>query len=168
MGETLRQNVQRIREAQRLTYVELSRRLGDAGRPIPVLGLRRIERGERRVDGDDLVALAFVLGVSPLTLLLPWTEAADERVQVLGDVEVTAAQLWDWADGRTPLVVSETDPRGDRQRYELDARPPWARAWVRNATMAELVDAVQKYDQQAGAELREVLEGRPRKDEPGE
>jgi transcriptional regulator with XRE-family HTH domain len=54
-------NVRRIREGQRLTYVELSQRLIAAGRPIPVLGLRRIERGERRVDVDDLSALASVL-----------------------------------------------------------------------------------------------------------
>jgi hypothetical protein len=55
-----------------MTFVELSERLSAAGRPIPVLGLRRIERGERRVDVDDLVALAVVFGVSPERLLRPF------------------------------------------------------------------------------------------------
>ena len=67
--------VRRFREDRRLGYAELSRELAEIGREIPPLGLRRIETGERRVDADDLVALAFVFDVSPLALLLP-TEAS--------------------------------------------------------------------------------------------
>ena len=63
------ENIKRIREGQRVTYVELSKRLAVLGRPIPVLGLRRIERGERRVDVDDLLALAAAFGVEPIRLL---------------------------------------------------------------------------------------------------
>lgn len=61
--------MKRLREDQRLTFVELADRLSKIGRPIPVLGLRRIERGERRVDVDDLFSLAEVLGVEPIALL---------------------------------------------------------------------------------------------------
>lgn len=106
------------------------------------------------------MALALVLRVSPLTLLLPWTERPDEEVELAGVGLVTADRVWDWADGRAPLVASESDPRGDRQRYRLDARPPWARAWVQNATMAELAEAVQNYDPEAGKAFREALAGR--------
>ena len=53
------------------SYAELSRRLTNLGRPIPPLGLRHLEAGGRRVDVDDLVALAEALGASPMTLLLP-------------------------------------------------------------------------------------------------
>lgn len=65
----LMQNIKRIREGQKITYVELSERLAALGRHIPVLGLRRIERGERRVDVDDLMALAAAFGVEPIRLL---------------------------------------------------------------------------------------------------
>lgn len=71
-GEALRENLKRIRsEERRYTFAELSKRLKDIGRPIPVLGLRRIEMGQRRVDVDDLMALALALDVPPVLLLLP-------------------------------------------------------------------------------------------------
>ena len=72
-------NVKRFREDQKLTYVELSDRLTGLGRPIPVLGLRRIERGERRVDVDDLMALADALQVMPADLLIPASETPEEE-----------------------------------------------------------------------------------------
>lgn len=68
-GENVRDNLLRIRQAHRLTYAEVSRTLEDLGRPIAPLGLSRIENGERRVDVDDLMALAEALGVEPDELL---------------------------------------------------------------------------------------------------
>lgn len=68
-GRAVQANVQRLRAARRFTYVQLAERLQQIGRPIPVLGLRRIERGERRVDVDDFVALATALNVYPTDLL---------------------------------------------------------------------------------------------------
>lgn len=62
-----------------MQYQELAERLEKVGRPIPVLGLRRIESEERRVDADDLVALAIVLNVSPVRLLMPYTIDEDDR-----------------------------------------------------------------------------------------
>lgn len=70
-GHNVRRNVRRLREERRMSYRELSERLVVAGRLIPVLGLSRMERGERRVDADDLVALAVVFGISPGQLLEP-------------------------------------------------------------------------------------------------
>lgn len=62
-GQRIARNVKRLREQRNLTLVELSNRLYVAGRPIPITGLRRLERGERRVDVDDLIAIAGVLNV---------------------------------------------------------------------------------------------------------
>lgn len=108
-GETLMRNIKRIREGQRLTFVELSDRLTKvAGRPIPVLGLRRIERGERRVDVDDLLALAHVLDVSPVDLLVPGDAADDEPYSVTPKVTTTAATARDWISGTAFLVAPET------------------------------------------------------------
>ena len=60
------ENLKQLRDARRLTYRELADRLAAIGRPIPTLGLSRIEKGTRRVDADDLVALAIALGVNPV------------------------------------------------------------------------------------------------------
>ena len=70
-GDVVRQNVRTLREQRKMTYVELTETLDTLGRPIPVLGLRRLEAGERRVDVDDLIALAEVFGVTPSVLLEP-------------------------------------------------------------------------------------------------
>lgn len=84
-GQRIARNVKRLREQQKLTYVEVSNRLYAAGRPIPVLGIRRIEHGERRVDLDDLVAIAGVLGVPADRL------AFDDNLSVEVQVVITAA-----------------------------------------------------------------------------
>jgi len=68
-----RRNIQRLREARRFSYAELSNRLTQAGHPIPGYQLGRLEAGERRIDVDDLAALAGVLGVTPGELLEPPT-----------------------------------------------------------------------------------------------
>jgi transcriptional regulator with XRE-family HTH domain len=70
-GQQVASNIKRIRESRRLTFVELSERLASVGCAIPVLGLRRIERGERRVDVDDLLAVAAVFGIDAASLWAP-------------------------------------------------------------------------------------------------
>lgn len=55
--------IRRLREAQRLTYAEMAKQLMALDQPIPTLGLSRIERGERRLDIDEIHAIATVLGV---------------------------------------------------------------------------------------------------------
>lgn len=70
-GKQVADTVARWRTGLNLTYAELSRHLAGAGRTIGVLGLSRIEKYERRIDVDDLLALAFVFGVSPSDLLQP-------------------------------------------------------------------------------------------------
>jgi len=107
-GGALRENIRRIREAQRLTYVELSDRLSKAGRPIPVLGLRRIERGERRVDVDDLLAIAHVLSAHPVDLLVPAAAADADPYSVTPEVKTTVATARDWIGGTGFLVTPET------------------------------------------------------------
>lgn len=93
-GETVRKTVARLRREQDLTFEALSVRLERVGRRIPPLGLSRMERGERRVDADDLVALSRVLGVDVLTLLgLPpaGQEVVIERPEVVIRLQITAS-----------------------------------------------------------------------------
>lgn len=67
-GENVALAVRTLRLMQRLTLTELSQRVAENGRHIPELGLRRIEQLARRVDVDDLMALATALNVSPWLL----------------------------------------------------------------------------------------------------
>lgn len=126
-GQQVAANLLRLRTKRGLSTTQLSATLGELGQPIPATGITRIEKGQRHVSADDLVALAIALQVSPLTLLLPWLESADAEVEIAGVGTVTAHQAWFWAMGFRPLSVSDSDPDGDLQRFPLDALPPWAR-----------------------------------------
>jgi transcriptional regulator with XRE-family HTH domain len=97
--------LRRIRRGQEVTTAELSRRLAALGQPVPDTSITKTEAGTRRVDVDDLPALALALGVTPNTLLLP-------EVSYLGNTDAhlltpaasgTAEQLWQWAQGERPL-----------------------------------------------------------------
>ncbi|UAK34174.1 helix-turn-helix domain-containing protein [Nocardia asteroides] len=119
-GETVRENVRLHRERLNLKFADLSRRLEAAGRPIPVLGLSRIEKGERRVDSDDLVALALALEVSPITLLMPNPQGATSETALTAtglDDSVTAKQLWDWLRADAPVdLVDRVDEQTPAER----------------------------------------------------
>ncbi len=83
-GRVVAHNVKRFRIAAGLSLRDLEALLRQAGRPIHLAGLFRIEKGERRVDIDELAALALLLGVTPTRLLVP--DAAEDRLST-GDVE---------------------------------------------------------------------------------
>lgn len=105
-----------------MQYVKLAARLEELGRPIPTLGLRKIESYERRVDADDLVALAAALGVSPITLLMPVTESANDRVSILNR-EVSALALFDWLRARRGSIPEFT---GSHLEFLSRSLPRWA------------------------------------------
>ena len=68
-GIAVGRNVRRLRIAAGTTQAELAERLAKRGRPIPVASIGRLENGERRVEVDDLTALAAALNVAPAELL---------------------------------------------------------------------------------------------------
>lgn len=67
-GEYVRHRIRDLRERQNLTYAELARRVGDAHNMTDQT-VRRIEGGKRRIDVDDLAAIADALGVGVTELL---------------------------------------------------------------------------------------------------
>lgn len=103
IGEAVRDNVKRARG--RMAVTELSRRMSDLGRPIPAIGIRRIEDGTRRVDVDDLVALAVALHVSPVSLLIPPSAWESPSAVVAGTAteEMPAEKLVAWLRAQAPL-----------------------------------------------------------------
>ena len=121
-GEALTAAVAHRRERMGLTYAELSRLLVRNGRDLAPLALRRIEAGTRRVDVDDLVALAAALGCSPITLLVPPGVAADDVVELTGvrDLAVTAERAWAWLTASYPLRGDVLKFFGTLPRWECD------------------------------------------------
>jgi transcriptional regulator with XRE-family HTH domain len=159
-GKTVAENVRRIRDEVRgwSTY-ELSRKLSEAGRPIAPSALAKLERGERRVDAGDLVALAVALEVNPSALLFPPTIAED--VEITGGGRLAGGIVWEWADGERPLKLPSNDDGTAHNTFQADARPPGRRSFlagpVRMQATAELRSAVQslkdRHREQTGKEL---------------
>ncbi len=103
-GDTVRENIRRIRDNKKISAPQLSERLKEYGRPIPPLGIHRIESGQRRVDVDDLVAFALALDVSPISLLTPCAKQTTDGVRITGiKVCVPAGQVWEWLAGNLAL-----------------------------------------------------------------
>jgi transcriptional regulator with XRE-family HTH domain len=101
-GLRLGQTVRALREKHHWDLRELSRRLGEVGNPISLGQLSKLERGERRVDVDDLVALAVAFNTSPNSLLFPgYPTSADEEepVDLTPVVSEPWNRVWQWAVG---------------------------------------------------------------------
>lgn len=102
---------------------ELSARLAKLGRPILPSGITKIEQGKRRVDVDDLVALAAALKVTPTRLIMgpPPTEGPEDPAH---------EEVWEWhpwkdskGNERAPIPVLRLAP-------ELAMEPWEAWAWA--------------------------------------
>lgn len=104
-------NVKSIRTARRMTLDDLARRLRDLGYPILKSGLSKIESGERRVDVDDLMALAIALKVTPNRLLLTG-EVTDEQIGLTNGFSTSDRAAWQWSYAETPqMELGFLDPR---------------------------------------------------------
>lgn len=123
-SDTVRANIAAVRNAQNLNYTQVSEQLAQLGRSISAVGVRRIESGERRVDVDDLTAIAVALGVSPASLLMPNLEtvAKDDLVPITGwHKEISATVVWRWLAAEAPLVY------GEDAWFIARALPSWER-----------------------------------------
>jgi hypothetical protein len=148
-GQRLLRNVKKLRG--RMTYTELSARLADLGRPIATLGLSRLERGTRRVDADDLVALAIALGTTPNRLLLA-TDAGSEPMPLTPAVTVSARDAWLWATGERALdstkdgvfhLDRETGFRRENRPHDLQDDYPVSMVMQHRAALSKVSRAVQ-------------------------
>ncbi|MEV6061838.1 helix-turn-helix transcriptional regulator [Nocardia asteroides] len=121
-GETVRENVARLRRGQGLSLSELADRLAATDRPLSRNMISEIERGARRADVDDLAALAYALGVNPNALLMPHTDSGADDVSVTAAGTAPAASVWEWLRGAYPL--GSPTPAA-RLEFHLRARPTW-------------------------------------------
>ncbi|WP_138895797.1 helix-turn-helix domain-containing protein [Streptomyces chryseus] len=140
-------NLRRLREARGLSLRALSADLKRRGHSLSADALNKIENGRtleagaeppknvRRIDVDDLTALAAALGVNPNALLLP--HQGSGSISLTGAGTVDATFVWAWAEGRRPLTVPEGDDgtaNADFQRY---ARPLGIRSYSRSLASRE-------------------------------
>lgn len=72
IGHCVRANVAALRKARGLSQAQLAANLTGIGRSVRGPMIQAIEAGCRRVDVDDLVALAGAFGVQPAELLVPY------------------------------------------------------------------------------------------------
>lgn len=119
------QNVRRLRASRDLRSV--SNHLRDVGWPISVAALSRLENGERRIDVDDLMALAIVLDVSPIRLLLPSAEEDGPTVATGMSPEVNPIEARAWA----------REEAGLSHQHRIDYWVDQQRLWGNEARYAE-------------------------------
>lgn len=137
-------NVARYRKAVGWTAEHLAAELQSAGRRATRDTVMKMESGARRIDVDDLVALAYVFDVTPLALLLPRTVSAGELVRFSGDTQgqnglrsanwneegiFNARDLWEWALGLESFKTD--DMQGGKssdnlwRQWQLRSLPDW-------------------------------------------
>jgi len=116
-GATVAANLKRIRTSAGITQAQLSERLSQMGHPIKTASIGKIESADRRVEVDDLMALALALDTSPLALLLPVGDF-DEHVDVTG-ARGSTALLWAWATGEHALTDA------NERAYQARSLPAW-------------------------------------------
>lgn len=110
-ANVLRANLSARRHELGLTAQEVADRTSHAMRPIGRSAVSEVERGARRVDVDDLVALAVALETSPIDLLTPLTTASEIRLGQ-DDLLLFPDQTYRWLreGGDIRAIVRPGDP----------------------------------------------------------
>ena len=98
LGRAVVDNVKRMRTERQMNYTQFAERLHEVGRPINAVGVRRMEAGERRIDVDDLDALAAAFGV-PIEALMDQQAGERFRTQCLKWLLAEA----EWNQGIRPI-----------------------------------------------------------------
>jgi transcriptional regulator with XRE-family HTH domain len=148
-GARLAANLKALRESLPLTTEQLAVRVAAYGRPMRANTITKIEKEQRRVDVDDLVALALALETRPDALLLPSTIAMDELELVQGKT-VTAFAAWRWANGDQPLDVPEGDDGTAHNRFQMRAQPLGLRGYRQTP---EQIEATFQAEPEGGARV---------------
>lgn len=127
-GRSVALNVTIRRATAGLAVAELAEKVTAAGRHLTRQALSEIEAGRRRVDADDLAALALALETSPAALLMPRADHAEDVVSRTG-ARMPAHVVWAWLSAQAPREVPDDPDEAERRRGVGPATPtpPWAR-----------------------------------------
>jgi hypothetical protein len=135
VGRRLARNLAALRMARQSNQPQLARLVAQLGRPMTGPVLSKTEQLDRRVDVDDLVALAVALGATPNRLLLG-PRRDDSQIELTPNLAVSADRAWLWAGGEEPLPIPMPgfpEPGSPawleyRSRFRAENRP-WGHAW---------------------------------------
>ncbi len=126
VADTVATRVKDLRKARKWTQQDLANAMSVRGYPTDRSTIVRLEKRNRGVSVDDLVALAAALNVSPGWLLLP-AEAGELDLPIVGNVKVPAWAAWQWVDGLNPLPTTSEDDGYNTPAEQLafeEGRPP--------------------------------------------
>ncbi|MFE9579955.1 DNA/RNA helicase domain-containing protein [Nocardia sp. NPDC006044] len=116
-GIRVGQRVRDLRRHQGLTLHALASKLADLGRPIDISALAKVEKGQRRIDVDDLMALAVALDASPNWILLPDRVSDDSPIELTPSHQQGGLEVWQWAVRDHP---DELDPPSPDSHVPVD------------------------------------------------
>lgn len=139
-GERTAKNFSDLREQSGASLRTMSAKLDVLGRPIPPASLMKIEKGTRRVDVDDLVALALALDVAPNRLLLA-AETGGSEIALTPAYAATWGLAWLWACGQTrlgPHDQGRANTAAETFRFIAQSRP-------HDLPDGDLVDTVERH-----------------------
>ena len=112
-----------------MSQAELAEALTALGRTFPTTAVAKAEAvalrdaGVRKLDIDDLMAMAVALNVSPLALLLPDTRRGNDPAEATGfPTGSIAATIWDFA---TAQASPWTEDVASHKRYATLSTPWW-------------------------------------------
>jgi len=97
--------VRSLRDERGLNQPQLASLMEALGAPIHASAVSKIEQRERRVDVDDLVALAAALDTTPNRLLLSGNPGEASQVELTSEVRTPAIDAWRWATGEDQLPI---------------------------------------------------------------
>lgn len=143
-GEHAAAEVARHRQRRGWEQAYLAQLVTDGGRPMSASVLGKIESGGRRIDVDDLAALAAALGVTP-SALLPGDAAAIDPYEAAAEPGPVRAQ-----------VLDDIAALGDLEVLDPTA-PTLAAIAVRLATEVDAPVSLGQSLQGLSKELRQVL-----------
>lgn len=121
IGAYVAANLKSLRLSLPLTTEQLAERMASLGRPMHANAITKMEKQQRRVDVDDLVALAIALETRPDALLLPRTIVGE--VQLAEPLSVSAIDAWQWANGNRPYDLPKDDDGRVYHEFQNRAQP---------------------------------------------
>jgi hypothetical protein len=127
-AETLRHRLAYFRSKREWSQLEVAERMTAYGLPWVRTTVAKVEAGTRDVSVNELVGLAFVLGIPPITLMVP-PSAPTMRVTPNTTTGTTTAWWWmvgeAWQGGTFPgeVIKYGSDGTTPLERFYREAAP---------------------------------------------